>query len=287
MVANLAYNPYQTSNAAGSFNVQSDGYIQGVMLDDPAVRFALAGGVLAQSETLPMWGGVGISEAVPGAANTPDRSLGGIVTRATTLTAAAAGQLTGFSVFNQNHAMVNNPQSPVPLAGSGMDVHFLRLGSGARIAVACTPNLVNAEGVVITQNVSWDFENQQLTPYASTTISAGTYNSGTGAVSLTTAAAHGLNPGDTFELSGVTGTGVAADLDGEWTATAGTTGTTLNFTAPTGLTLTITGGNVATGGQLPVKVLDVNIGNSMTVSYNSGTNLATWDRSGNTALILI
>ena len=51
-------------------------------------------------------------------------------------------------------------------------------------------------------------------------------------------------PGDTFELSSVTGTGSYANLDGEWTATAGTTGTTLNFTAATGLTLTITGGTV-------------------------------------------
>src|SRR6185312_14501318 len=105
MVANISYNPYQTTNAGGSFQIDSTGYIQGVMLDDPAVRFALAGGMLATSETIPMWGGVGISEVIPGASGTPNSALGGLITRATTLTASAAGQLTGFSVFNQNHAM--------------------------------------------------------------------------------------------------------------------------------------------------------------------------------------
>jgi hypothetical protein len=82
-----------------------------------------------------------------------------------------------------------------------------------------------------------------------TTISSGTYNSGTGAVSLTTAGAHGLTPGSPFALSAITGTGSFIDLEGEWTATTGTTGTTLNFTAPTGLALTVIGGNVLSPGN--------------------------------------
>ncbi|HAL6008877.1 TPA: hypothetical protein H6S95_003618 [Escherichia coli] len=35
-MATLSLNPMATTNALGSFGVQSDGYIQGVALDDPA-----------------------------------------------------------------------------------------------------------------------------------------------------------------------------------------------------------------------------------------------------------
>jgi len=80
-----------------------------------------------------------------------------------------------------------------------------------------------------------------------TTIASGTYNSGTGAVSLTTTAPHGLGPGSSFNIPDITGTGVAYLLAHDQTATPGTTGNTLNFTAATGLTLTITGGDIGYG----------------------------------------
>ena len=80
----------------------------------------------------------------------------------------------------------------------------------------------------------------------STTISSGTYTTGTGAVTLTTAAAHGLLPGDTFTIASAAGTGSFAALNGSFLATTGTTGSTLNFTIVSGLTMTITGGNVTT-----------------------------------------
>ncbi len=79
-----------------------------------------------------------------------------------------------------------------------------------------------------------------------TTISSGTYTTGTGAVSLTTAAAHGLLPGDTFEINTAAGTGSFAAINGTFLATTGTTGSTLNFTIAANLTMTITGGNVVT-----------------------------------------
>ena len=289
MVATFAINPITTTNGLGSFGVTWDGLMQGTAFDQPSSYQYLSGGVLATTETLPMWGGVGISEAINGTGlvTPPQQALGSIITRATSLTATAVNGLTGFSVFDQNYAMVNFPQSPVPLAASGFEVNFYRLGSGARIAVACSPNLVNLDGQSVSSQVSWDFVNQQLEPFVSTTISSGTYTSGTGAVSLTTAAAHGLNPGDTFVISAATGTGSFALINGSQTATAGTTGTTLNFTIATGQTLTITGGTVSNNGALACKVLDVQIGNSMTVSYNATTGFATWNRSGNCAVILI
>lgn len=296
MTATISTNPYATTNAAGSFNVTSIGYIQGTALDSPSVRNQLSGGVLANSETIPMWGGVGISEAIGGAVTSypntdPMGVLGGIITRATNVTGVGvSGDLTGWSVFDQNYAAVNTPSSPVPLIPSYGQVNFYRIGSGARIAVACSPNIVNLQGSIINSKVSWDFVNQQLEPYSSTTLSSLTsYTSGTGIVIVVTAGNHGLLPGDTFEISGVTGSGTnLALLNGEQTAVAGTTGTTLAFAIATGQTVTtVTGGTVSSGGALNVEVLDVQIGNSMTVVYTSGTNTATWNRSGNCAIILI
>lgn len=258
-VAATVFNPFITTNAAGSFNITSAGFWQGMSPDEPALRYVLRGGVLAASETLPMWGGVGISVAVPGLSPGPVSSLGGNITRATTLTKTVATGLNGFSVFDQDYAMVNNPQSPVPMAGTYGQVNYYLLGSGKTICVKCSPNLVNFEGQIITSQVSWDFVNQQLEPFVSTTISsgtypaantisAGTYVTGTGVVTLTSGAAHGLLPGDTFTLSAMVGTGSIAALNGSFVAGTGTTGSTIVFTVATGLTMTISSGALGTIG---------------------------------------
>jgi hypothetical protein len=294
MVANITFNPLVTTNGAGSFNTQSNGYIQGQAMDDPATRYRLAGGVLASSETIPMWGGVGISETTSPVSGGPTNGeTGGNITRATTQAAHTAGQLTGFSVFDQDHSMINTPQSPVPLAGSGMGVNFYRLGSNARIAVAIDEALVDLEGNVITQQVSWDFVNQRLIPFVGTlTISSGTYDSATGAVVLTMSAPITFGEGDALILSSLTGTGAYASLNGTFTADAGTAGSTVKFTAPSGLgAAAITGGSLTLGSgassALPCKILNVNIGNSMVVDYDSVTGFATWNRSGSAAVIQI
>lgn len=77
-----------------------------------------------------------------------------------------------------------------------------------------------------------------------TTIASGTYNSGTGLVTLTLTASLGFQPGSNVTISGATGTGTVSDIDGTFVAGPGTGGTTLEYTIATGLTLTITGGNV-------------------------------------------
>jgi hypothetical protein len=291
MSATVTINPLLTTNALGSFDVSSVGTVQGTFYDDPAVRYALAGGVLSAAETLPMWGGVGIYEDVPGAAGGPAGVLGGQVGRATALTGSKA--LTGFSVFNQAHAMIQSPQSPVPLAPAGGQVNFFRLGSGARIAVECDPALASLEGLIINTQVSWDFVNQLLVPYVGTlTISSGTYVSATGIVTLTMSAPITFSPGDAIIISSLTGSGAYASLNGTFTALAGTTGSTVVYNAGEGLgSAAITGGSLTLGSgassALPVKVLDIQIGNSMTVVFDPVTGFATFNRTGNTAIILI
>ena len=293
MVATINVNPIATTNAASYFSTQTEGLYQGVAFDDPEVRFALAGGVLGPNETLPMWGGVGISETVVAGQNGAQTTLGGIITRATTETAAASGQLTGFSVFNQAHNWIATPSSPVPTALPGMTVPFFRLGTGARIAVAADPALVSLETGVITQQVSWDFVNQRLVPYVGTlTISSGTYVTGTGVVTLTMSAPITFGPGDAIIVSGLTGSGAFASLAGTFTALAGTTGSTVVYNAGSGLgAAAITGGSLTLGSGasslLPVKVLRFDPSNAKTVSYASATGYATWNNNGSAAVILI
>jgi hypothetical protein len=176
MVANIAFNPYVQTNAAGMFTIESDGLIVGTAYPDPAARFALSGGWLATTETLPMFGGIAITENIPTERSTapatptrPDIALGSVIGRATVMT-PGAGTIHGFSVFDQNYAAVNTPQSPVPTVGSGGLVNFYRLGSGARVALAIDPALVTLEGGITTAQVSWDFTNQRIIAFAVTAI---------------------------------------------------------------------------------------------------------------------
>jgi hypothetical protein len=286
MPNSVPLSPMLTTNAAGSFRLQTEGYVQGVAMDDPAVRFFLASGTLGPAETLPMWGGVLISETVGGnLANSYTNTNGRIITRAATLAVA-----TGFSVFNQSHAWISSPQSEVPVALNNMSVGFYRFGSGARIPVAIDPSLVSLEGGLITQQVSWDYNLQRLVPYApveaANNFTAMSWaNTAGGTVTATTTTAHGYVAGDDITVQGVT----PAAYNGDWTlATA--SGSTLTFLLPAATTpgtVTVQGQIAAGGGALNCRVLEINMSNSKTVNYDGVNNLAHWNNSGSTALILI
>lgn len=303
MSGSITFNPVITSNAAGSFNISSDGYIQGTMMDDPSSRNWLAGGVLAATETKPMWGGVAVSESIPSSASSATSNaipaMGSTIIRATTLTALAAGVLTGFSTFNQAHHMISSPQSPVPLAGVGMGVEFFRMGTNTRIAVACDPALISLQTGLITQQVSWDFTNQVLQPFlasggtqAVTSMTWSNANGGQVAVVMTAASLVGA-VGDIISISGATnsGTGGNSIVNGSFTVNTFTDNQHFTFLLPAaaGVVATIAGTILLNYGvgALNVRVLDVAVGNSMTVSFNPVTGFATWNRSGSCALILI
>jgi carbon monoxide dehydrogenase subunit G len=170
--------------------------------------------------------------------------------------------------------------------------------------VAAASSLTSLEGGSISQQVSWDYVNQQLIPYiaayAAVTaggISAGTYTSSTGILSLTfSVAPFGASIGSTangvyINIAGITQTGTAV-VNGSFPITStGTSGTVINVQTAAGAgasTLTVTGATLAAGGgALPVKVEELLVGNSMTVSYNSTTNNATWNYTGTVAIIVI
>lgn len=201
MSGTVNFNPYTTTTPQNTFLLESQGYIQGVATDDPVAYEWLAGGVLASTETLPMWGGVPIEELVNIAGTNAD-ALGGNVKRAT-----SQATVTGWSVFNQAGHMVITPGNTVPLAGVLNGVHFYRAATNQRVAVQADPALAAAvSGNSITASaLYWDVTNYRVT----TTTTGGnfalptsvrllsinsnskivSYNSGTGAVTWTTGSA--------------------------------------------------------------------------------------------------
>ncbi|WP_155004070.1 MULTISPECIES: hypothetical protein [Klebsiella] len=286
-MANLSLNPMATTNAAGSFGVQSDGFIQGVALDDPANRFNLASGTVAATETKPLWGGLPVAELLPGVKSSP---RGSIIRRAVSL-----AELEGFTVFNQAHNGLTTPQSPVPLYASGMSVSFYRLGSNMRVPLKASVQVValGTAGASVKTALAWDFVNDRVTTAAAAAFagsdiatSSATYSNGV--ATATTASAHGLTAGQYVKISGV--------------APAAYNGTVVVLSVPTATTFTYApasapGGSATTQGTigavaqaditLPVKVLSIENGNSKTVSYDSTTGFLTWKNDDACALVLL
>lgn len=284
-------NPFLTTNAAGSFSVQSTGFIQGNAMADPAIRFSLAGGNYASDQTLPMYGGVAIAEYI-----NDSSVLGGNIRYATLI-----ANLTGFSVFDQSFSWVTTPQSPVPLASPGQTINFYRLGSGARIPLAIDPSLISLSGGLITQQVSWDFNNQRISPYvaatptvAITSMTATTVGNIATIVIVAAAPTNVGGIGDAINISGATnaGTGGNTIVNGNFIISAFTDNQNFSIQIPVsgaGVITTIAGTILLNQGigQLPVEILEVAVGNSMIVKYDTVTGFATWNKSGTCALVKI
>ena len=297
-------NLFTPSVAPGTFGVQWNGLIVGMEMPDPAARNWLSGGWLAAAETLPMWGGLAISENVPtppgSPATTPQQELGGPVIRATQI-AAGAGTVTGISVFTQDYSMVldSSDGSEVPKAGNYNQVNFYRLGTNARIAVAMAPSLSSLQGGPINAQVSWDFTLQMLVPYApaygQATISGATWAStGGGQVNFTVNVDYQalLSAGSIIQVANVVNTGGVSTsaFNGQWTVVSVPDATHVIVSVPaSGSIGTYASGGIvrAGGGAFPCRVLKEEIGNSMVPVYNTTTGALTWNRSGNAALILI
>lgn len=164
MSNSISINPMVTTNAAGLFSTNSNGLTQGDAFADPAVKFALAGGVVAAGATSPIWGGQPISESIPAASTQPGAGiLGSTINNATAL-----ANTTGIAVVNQAFQGITTPQSNAPTFSAGMSVNYYRFGSGARIPLRINPALVSLDGGLVTQQVSWDYTNNWITTYDGT-----------------------------------------------------------------------------------------------------------------------
>lgn len=154
-MASINMNPILTTNAKGLFSTNSNGFTQGDAQDDPAVKFALCGGVYDAEATDPMFGGMPVQEFVPTAGSDV---LGSVIKAA-----ADDANPTAFTVYNQAFGGLTTPQSNAPAFLPGMSVNYYRLGSGARIPVALDPASVTLEGDLVSTTVYWDFTNGYLT----------------------------------------------------------------------------------------------------------------------------
>ena len=300
MVATIPFNPYQTNNAAGTFGISWDGLIQGTAQPDPSTRFALASGQLSSTETVPMWGGVGIYEDVPPAVTSPTPgspvALGGNVGRALSLTSTTKA-LTGFSVFDQEYGAINTPQSPVPLVPSYGQVMFYRLGSGARIAVQMAASLISLQGGLITAQVSWDFASQQLVPYtagySNVTITGAVWASTSGGQTTFTVGTDLsaiLAAGSIIDVTGVVSTGgTGVGYNGTFVVVSVTSTTIVVTQAAASSPGTYSSGGtvLAAGGALPCKILRTYSSNCMVVQGPDANGNYTWGRNGACALIQI
>jgi hypothetical protein len=283
-MSGVILNPIQTTNAAGSFFVSSDGAIQGSVFTQPDTRYKITQGTIGATA---LYAGMAIQENIPAAV-----TLGGTGLRLLNL-AVSVATYTGFTVADQSHALITTPQSQVPVGSPGQNINFVRKGSQVEMIVACSPTLVDLDGASIAQQVSWDFYGQQLVPYiaayAAATPSAYAYTSSTGVLALTFATAPGPVATDVVQLTGFTG--AQAVLNGSWVvASTASGGTILNLTTVAGLgAITPANGTlVAGGGALPVSVLAIYSGNSMTVLPNSpSAGLYNWSQTGTAARILI
>ena len=81
MAATITLTPMQTTGVPDSFLLLTDGFVSGTMLDDPAIRYQIEGGVVAASQATPLWGGLPLTLAIP-ALGGGGASLGRSSTRA-------------------------------------------------------------------------------------------------------------------------------------------------------------------------------------------------------------
>ncbi len=209
MTASVSLNPGQTTNFAGTFFVTSDGFTQGDALDDVAIRYRLLPGVLALNASVPLWGGLAITSTLAGGSSGISADMGYVLAPASTLTAATAGLLTGFTVLNQATAMVQSAQSRVPYAAAGMGINWYPLGSGARIPLKASSAGIAAwaGGLTLPNTVYWDTVNLEVTNA-----------SGSGIIGpIPGLAIWRLNSGNSRVVSYSSGTGFA-----NWTETGNT-----------------------------------------------------------------
>lgn len=162
-----SFSPYATTQASGLFNSSTTGAIQGLMVADPAARYRLSIGYVDQEETVPMWGGVAVSERIgriPGmgasvnSGTSPNNGrMGSALKRATSTT-----DITGFALYDHANHMVITPSSRAPQAFPGNSIGFARFGSNVRVPVPADPALLNQVGQLTNGSFGWDFQNQRL-----------------------------------------------------------------------------------------------------------------------------
>ncbi len=157
-MSNISFNPATTTSPQNTFLGQTNGYVQGTFQDDPTSRLWLAGGTVATGTTVPVYGGMALSEVVAPVNND---------TTGSTLSVAPpiAGSINAWSVFNQGYNGIITPGNSVPQYPVGATLMYFRTGSNARIAVKADSTVIaNAAGTPVSGTAwFWDTVLQTLT----------------------------------------------------------------------------------------------------------------------------
>ena len=193
-MANISFNPALTTQPQNSFQLNTQGYIQGLTQDDPVSRMFLSAGQVASGVAQPMWGGMGVSVQV-GGLNSNGQSLA-------SLALATSTQIQGFTVFDQAINMQIIPGNSVPVSVAGQSMAYYSFGTNARIPVPVAAGaFAGLETAYTNATLYWDTTAFNLTttsgastvPLPSTVkvlavdsnSKAVSYTSGTGAVNWT------------------------------------------------------------------------------------------------------
>ena len=198
-MANISFNPSLMTAPQNSFQLQTEGVIQGLAQDDWVTREWLLAALVASTVTIPIWGGMGV--LLNNASPSPSGQGGGPVPVAAP---ASTTQINGFTVFDQAINMIQTPGNTVAVAVANQNVAVYQFGSKARIPLPLASGvLASLEGASVNESpIYWDTANYNLTlTSSSSTVELPTtvkiwglsdsarvvsYNSTTGAVTWTT-----------------------------------------------------------------------------------------------------
>ena len=160
MASTISLAPYETTNSETSFLLQTDGFVAGTFLDNPAGRYALESGLVSASQATPLYGGLPITLDVPAPGSGGASSGLG----STILAATAESNVDAFCVFNQASAGVITPSSTAPLYPSNTSANFVRIGCGLWVVLPVKPGDVNTiAGGGANQAIYWDYTNNYVT----------------------------------------------------------------------------------------------------------------------------
>lgn len=156
-MSTISFNPNVTTNITGGFVLSTEGYVQGVFLDDPSMRTQLEGGQVGPDVSQPLWGGLAVALNVQGVGQNAQGS--------TVIPSTSAGTIDGWTLFNQGMAGIITPSSQVPLYAAGASINFARVGSLLRIAVAVESGVILNALADAAANVAlyWDPTNLCIT----------------------------------------------------------------------------------------------------------------------------
>lgn len=184
-MSSITWNPMLTTNSQNSFVLESQGYIQGLSLDNQPSRMQRKQGQLIGTAAKPIWPASMVVELTPniGDGENPTVQL-----------ATSQPTYFGFTVLDGVYNAIITNGNNVPLVYPGMSLQYFRNGNFARIPVLCSSALAATLEGNFDQTVYWDFTNQELSGTGTTALPCRivaldsnsltvSYNSGTGVYS--------------------------------------------------------------------------------------------------------